>query len=240
VVVTDPGSPLDEQATQAGYRVFHADPEVGGRYSALTAFGLVPSGLAGADIGGLLDEAADATATLFADDAANPALRLGAALGVANRSSVDKLVLLDHDAGTAVAWGVGDWIEQLVAESTGKIGHGILPVVVDEHWARVGPLTVAGNTSCLGCHDAARAAADPTWAAVVRQLGRPLVAAPPPSPGPVLLHRLAAAVAEQTAACAGPDRPETVGGVLHLRGRDVVREPVPVHEGCTSLLHRDA
>jgi hypothetical protein len=112
--------------------------------------------------------------------------------------------------------------------------------VVDEHWARVGPLTVAGNTSCLGCHDAARAAADPTWAAVVRQLGRPLVAAPPPSPGPVLLHRLAAAVAEQTAACAGPDRPETVGGVLHLRGRDVVREPVPVHEGCTSLLHRDA
>ncbi len=154
VVVTDPGSPLDEQATQAGYRVFHADPEVGGRYSALTAFGLVPSGLAGADIGGLLDEAADATATLFADDAANPALRLGAALGVANRSSVDKLVLLDHDAGTAVAWGVGDWIEQLVAESTGKIGHGILPVVVESsHAVNVEPSTPDSFLAVSGSSD---------------------------------------------------------------------------------------
>ncbi|MFM9745596.1 glucose-6-phosphate isomerase, partial [Streptomyces brasiliscabiei] len=50
VVVTDPGSPLEESARAAGYRVFTADPEVGGRYSALTAFGLVPAGLAGADI----------------------------------------------------------------------------------------------------------------------------------------------------------------------------------------------
>ncbi len=58
VVVTDPGSPLDKDARSAGYRVFAADPQVGGRYSALTAFGLVPSGLAGADVGALLDEAA--------------------------------------------------------------------------------------------------------------------------------------------------------------------------------------
>lgn len=142
VVVTDPGSPLDEQATEAGYRVFHADPEVGGRYSALTAFGLVPSGLAGADVGALLDEAAAASDTLFADDSANPALALGAALGVANRTGVDKLVLLDHDAGTSGAWGLGDWVEQLVAESTGKIGRGILPVVVPStHAVNVDPST---------------------------------------------------------------------------------------------------
>lgn len=57
VVVTDPGSPLDTSAREAGYRVFNADPNVGGRYSALTAFGLVPSGLAGVDIDELLDEA---------------------------------------------------------------------------------------------------------------------------------------------------------------------------------------
>ena len=57
IVVTDPGSPLDESARAAGYRVFNADPNVGGRYSALTAFGLVPSGLAGVDIAELLDEA---------------------------------------------------------------------------------------------------------------------------------------------------------------------------------------
>ena len=84
IVVTDPGSPLDESASEAGYRVFHADPDVGGRYSALTAFGLVPSGLAGADIGRLLDEAAAIQPRLEADDADNPALRLGALLGVAN------------------------------------------------------------------------------------------------------------------------------------------------------------
>jgi glucose-6-phosphate isomerase len=127
VVVTDPGSPLDEAAAEAGYRVFHADPEVGGRYSALTAFGLVPSGLAGADIGRLLDEAAAIQPHLERDDVDNPALRLGALLGVANRTGVDKMVLADHGSGIP---GFGDWAEQLVAESTGKDGKGILPVVV--------------------------------------------------------------------------------------------------------------
>ncbi len=80
VIVTDPGSPLDQQSRADGYRVVNADPEVGGRFSALTAFGLVPSGLAGADIEALLDEA-DAVADLLAeDDEGNPALRLGAAM----------------------------------------------------------------------------------------------------------------------------------------------------------------
>src|SRR5690606_33341647 len=57
IIVTDPGSPLDAQSREGGYRVINADPDVGGRYSALTAFGLVPSGLAGVDVGDLLDEA---------------------------------------------------------------------------------------------------------------------------------------------------------------------------------------
>ena len=127
IVVTDPGSPLDESATEAGYRVFHADPDVGGRYSALTAFGLVPSGLAGADIGRLLDEAAAIQPRLEADDPDNPALRLGALLGAANLAGVDKVVLGDKDSGIV---GFGDWAEQLIAESTGKNGKGILPVVV--------------------------------------------------------------------------------------------------------------
>ncbi len=125
VVVTDPGSPLQDEATRAGYRVFTADPQVGGRYSALTAFGLVPSGLAGADIDALLDEAAAVHDVVFADSSDNPALRLGCLIGVANRHRVDKLVLTDMDHH-----GVGDWIEQLVAESTGKNGRGVLPVVV--------------------------------------------------------------------------------------------------------------
>lgn len=125
VVVTDPDSPLDAEATEAGYRVFRADPHVGGRYSALTAFGLVPSGLAGAPIGQLLDEAKEAAAHQGDDDADNPGLQLGTLLGVANHASVDKLVIADQ-----TRHGIGDWIEQLVAESTGKEGKGILPVVV--------------------------------------------------------------------------------------------------------------
>ena len=128
VVVTDPGSPLDEQSRKDGYRVFNADPDVGGRYSALTAFGLVPSGLAGADISTLLDEAASATEELGADDDSNPGLRLGAAIG-GTQPLRDKLVFVD--AGTE-AVGFGDWVEQLIAESTGKQGKGLLPVVAGQ------------------------------------------------------------------------------------------------------------
>jgi len=126
VVVTDPGSPLDESARADGYRVFHADPEVGGRYSALTAFGLVPAGLAGADISELLDEAEATLLEVAIDDPENPALSLAAAIagGTPRR---DKLGLVED--GTHIV-GLPDWIEQLVAESTGKQGTGILPVVL--------------------------------------------------------------------------------------------------------------
>ncbi len=127
VVVTDPGSPLEESAREAGYRVFLADPDVGGRYSALTAFGLVPSGLAGADLGALLDGADAMRAVLITDSVDNPALRLGALLGAANRAGVDKVVLTN--AGAPFVH-LGDWAEQLIAESTGKDGKGILPIVV--------------------------------------------------------------------------------------------------------------
>jgi glucose-6-phosphate isomerase len=128
VIVTDPGSPLDKQSREAGYRVVNADPDVGGRYSALTAFGLVPSGLAGADIARLLDEA-EAVADLLADDdEANPALRLAAAM--AGTSPLrNKLVLVDQGSGLV---GFSDWAEQLIAESTGKQGTGVLPVVVPD------------------------------------------------------------------------------------------------------------
>ncbi len=128
VVVTDPGSPLEKSARGAGYRVFLADPSVGGRFSALTAFGLVPSGLAGADIAELLDSAESIRPALEADEVDNPGLRLGALLGLANRGGVDKLAIAEADAPYP---GFGDWAEQLVAESTGKDGKGILPVVVE-------------------------------------------------------------------------------------------------------------
>jgi glucose-6-phosphate isomerase len=128
VVVTDPGSPLEKTAADAGYRaVFSADPHVGGRYSALTAFGLVPSGLAGADVEHLLDEAGDVADLLGADDEGNPALVLGAALG-GTEPRRDKIVFSDEGSGIA---GFADWAEQLIAESTGKEGKGLLPVVTE-------------------------------------------------------------------------------------------------------------
>jgi glucose-6-phosphate isomerase len=126
VIVTDPGSPLDESARAAGYRVFNADPNVGGRYSALTAFGLVPSGLAGVDIAQLLDEAQSAMLSLALDDDDNPGLVLGAAIA-GTRPRKDKLGIVAD--GTHIV-GFADWAEQLIAESTGKQGTGILPVVL--------------------------------------------------------------------------------------------------------------
>jgi glucose-6-phosphate isomerase len=155
VVVTDPGSALDRLARDEGYRkVFLADPNVGGRYSALTAFGLVPSALAGADVELLLDQAMSLRKRLAEDD--NPALELGAALGADHR---DKIAL---DADASPLPGFGDWAEQLVAESTGKQGIGLLPVVVgpdapevrlpaqDVHVVRLGETTPPIGTSVTG------------------------------------------------------------------------------------------
>jgi glucose-6-phosphate isomerase len=105
-----------------------ADPDVGGRYSALTAFGLVPTALAGVDVAELLDQAEALHATL-GEEKDNPSLALGVALGAAAvNDRRDKVSLVDDGTGIT---GLGDWAEQLIAESTGKNGRGILPVVVE-------------------------------------------------------------------------------------------------------------
>lgn len=127
VVVTDPGSPLEQTAREMGAFVVLADPDVGGRYSALTAFGLVPTALAGVDVADLLDQA-DALAASLAEDDGNPALALGTLLGGAATEGRDKVSLAEDGSGIV---GLGDWAEQLIAESTGKQGLGILPVVVE-------------------------------------------------------------------------------------------------------------
>lgn len=126
VFVTDPGSPLDQEATAAGFRVFHADPTVGGRFSALTAFGLVPTTLAGADTATLIRDAAGVVSVCGGDEATNPAVVLGAAL--ANPARPFALIVPDSSSLP----GLGDWVEQLVAESTGKDKKGVLPVVVPD------------------------------------------------------------------------------------------------------------
>lgn len=123
IIVTDPGSPLEEASRKNGYKIFNADPNVGGRYSALTAFGLVPAGLAGCDIAKLLSDANQISASLSADSEDNPAIQLAAAL--AGDKNTDKFLI-----EASALPGFGDWVEQLVAESTGKENKGVLPVSV--------------------------------------------------------------------------------------------------------------
>jgi glucose-6-phosphate isomerase len=127
VAITDPGSPLVETATELGFqRIFLNQADIGGRYSALTYFGLVPAAVAGIDVKSLLDRAkhvAQACAAVM-PATANPALRLGAFIGECARLGRDKVTLVIDEKIASL----GLWIEQLIAESTGKEGKGILPV----------------------------------------------------------------------------------------------------------------
>ena len=128
-VVTDPGSALFADATEAGFaHVWVADPDIGGRYSAMSLFGMVPAALIGADGDALLTaalEQSDALEPLGDDDSLNVGVRLGAAIAVAARAGRDKLTFrLDPRIAP-----FGAWVEQLVAESLGKHGLGVVPVV---------------------------------------------------------------------------------------------------------------
>jgi len=127
IAITDPDTLLSDLARAQEFRaIVTAPPDVGGRYSALSVFGLVPAALHGVDLAGLLDGARRmADACRARDAAANPGLRFGALLGEAALAGRDKLTVL---TGARLA-AFGDWAEQLVAESTGKAGRGIVPIV---------------------------------------------------------------------------------------------------------------
>lgn len=128
VAITDPGTALDTRATTEHFRdVFRNPADIGGRYSALSFFGLVPAALMGLDITRLLDEGREmlAAASADADLLRNPALGLGVIMGTAATHGRDKLTLIVPP----MLEPFGLWIEQLVAESTGKEGHGIVPIV---------------------------------------------------------------------------------------------------------------
>jgi glucose-6-phosphate isomerase len=126
VAITDPGSSLAEAARAQGYRaIVEGQPDVGGRYSALSVFGLVPAALQGVDVAAMLERAGRMAAICRRPATANAGLWLGAVLGEAALAGRDKLTIL---CSPRLA-GLSDWIEQLVAESTGKAGRGIVPVV---------------------------------------------------------------------------------------------------------------
>ena len=155
VAITDPGSKLQAVAGQLQFRdTFLADPNVGGRYSALTFFGLLPAALVGVDVAQLLDRAQ----AVRKDDGAT----LGAILGALAKAGRDKVTFVTSPALA----NFGDWVEQLIAESTGKDGTGILPVVGEALGdpAVYGAdrlfvyLRLAGADAAQGAHDAALAA----------------------------------------------------------------------------------
>ncbi|NDA44970.1 MAG: hypothetical protein EBX89_03120 [Actinobacteria bacterium] len=135
VIVTDPNSPLDQESRAAGYTVINADPNVGGRFSVLSAFGLVPSALIGVDVSVILDNASDAK-TAFLED---------------STLVVDIAYLLAYHAGQYLSYtddgssmpGLSDWIEQLVAESTGKNQVGRLPVVIEKSTSNSNVFSIA-------------------------------------------------------------------------------------------------
>jgi len=128
VAITDPGTSLQDLAAKSGFRkTFNSDPNVGGRYSALTHFGLVPAALMGIDLAKLLDHAgwmAEQCDPARVPGPRNAGLVLGAVLGQAALDGRDKLTIV---ADPTLA-SVGSWLEQLIAESSGKLGKGIVPV----------------------------------------------------------------------------------------------------------------
>lgn len=124
VAITDPGSDLEKRALEEGWlRVFSGEPTVGGRYSALSVFGLVPAALVGMDVAALIESAAEAEKVCSDDSIDNPAANLAAFLFDNCQKGRDKFSFYTPKRGRVL----GLWIEQLVAESLGKSGKGILP-----------------------------------------------------------------------------------------------------------------
>lgn len=138
IAITDAGTPLATLAVEKGFRsAFLTADAFGGRYSAFSYFGLVPAALLGLDLGALLRSAETVAAACMRPPEENPAARLGAFLAEAALAGRDKLTLvLPPELASH-----GDWIEQLIAESTGKEGKGIIPIVGES----LGPSAVYGD-----------------------------------------------------------------------------------------------
>jgi transaldolase / glucose-6-phosphate isomerase len=127
IAVTDPGSSLEKVAAKQGFaRVFHGDPAIGGRYSVLSPFGLVPAAAAGIDLRTLLKHALAMVRSCGPDvpPHENPGVQLGLAVGLAGLEGRDKVTILSSEKIADF----GAWAEQLIAESTGKEGKGLIPI----------------------------------------------------------------------------------------------------------------
>ena len=172
IAVTDPGSNLEKEARADGFRhIFPGVKSIGGRYSALSNFGMVPAAVMGLDVERLLDEAERMLSACAPGVPAeeNPGLVLGTILGVAASKGIDKLTI----AASPGIYDLGAWLEQLLAESTGKDGKGIIPVDRE----KLGPPEVYGEDrlfAYLRLEEAPDAAQDAAVAAL-EKAGRPVV-----------------------------------------------------------------
>ena len=131
IAVTDPGSQLEASAKEAGFaHIFHGEKTIGGRYSVLSAFGMVPAAAIGLDVARFFSTVEPMVHSVGPDapPAANPGFELGAILGIAANGGRDKLTLLSSSRLRAF----GSWLEQLIAESTGKQGKGLVPVDLED------------------------------------------------------------------------------------------------------------
>ena len=139
IAITDPGSKMEQVARADGFRqIFYGDPQIGGRYSALSNFGMVPAAIMGLDVDRLLSKAKVAIDACHSTDVKkNPGVALGLILGVAANAGRDKLTFFTSPS----IYDMGAWFEQLIAESTGKQGKGITPVDLEE----IGDPDVYGN-----------------------------------------------------------------------------------------------
>ncbi len=140
IAVTDPGSSLEKVATKQGFaRVFHGEPSIGGRYSVLSPFGLVPAAAAGVDIRALIEHALAMVRSCGPDvpPHENPGVQLGLAMGLAGLEGRDKVTIF---ASKSIA-DFGAWAEQLIAESTGKEGKGLVPIDGEP----LGDVSIYGN-----------------------------------------------------------------------------------------------
>jgi glucose-6-phosphate isomerase len=138
VAITDPGSKMEQVGKHDGFRyIFYGDPQIGGRYSALSNFGVVAATVAGLKVGKLLDEAAKGVASAKEPIQNNPGVQLGLLLGSAANAGRDKITFFTSPEISDL----GAWLEQLIAESTGKQGKGITPVDREA----IGPPEVYGN-----------------------------------------------------------------------------------------------
>ena len=129
IAITDPGSDLETLAKKRGFlSIFHGLPEIGGRFSALSNFGMVPAALIGIDVREFLERAVTMGKRCKISDNRNPGLLLGLVLGELAKAGRDKVTLVTSPK----LWDLGAWLEQLLAESTGKNGRGLIPVDLEE------------------------------------------------------------------------------------------------------------